>query len=275
LRVRKSPVQAQWIGSGWAALERELERSAALGRPARLWLRDDDAMTVTPQLERLIELAAEHRIPVVMAVIPARADAGLGARLNDVSHVRVAVHGYAHLNHAPAGEKKQELGPHRAAAIVHDELHRGLEKLGNMCPRQLIPMLVPPWNRIAEDLLPGLPGIGFRYLSTFGAESVQVQGLTQVNCRIDLIDWRGSRKTFPHDGLARQLAGVIAERRTVPGTPIGILSHHAAHDDEAWKFLAALFELAGHHAGAEWVWPDAASGSAAEQVLKPAASRQQ
>lgn len=45
-----------------------------------MWLRDDDAVTVTPQFERLLGVGSE--IPMASAVIPDLADQSLVDRLN-------------------------------------------------------------------------------------------------------------------------------------------------------------------------------------------------
>jgi hypothetical protein len=258
----RSPERVEGAGQGWAALRRELDERAASGRPARLWLRDDDAVTVTAALERLIELTGIWRVPVVLAVIPAPADAGLAARLGEVAHVTAAVHGYAHKNHAPPGERRQELGAHRPAGTVLGELRAGLEKLRGMFPGRLIPMLVPPWNRIADALLPALPGLGFRSLSAYGRELTRepAPGLSQINCRLDVIDWRATRGGLPPDLLAERLARLIRQSHSGGEQPIGILTHHLVHDEEAWGFLDALFKLTAKHAGAAWQWPDAPAG---------------
>ena len=65
-------------------------------------------------------------------VVPAQATEGLARRLADEPGVDVLQHGYAHVNHAGAGEKKTELGLHRPAMIVLGDLGTGwmaLERL--------------------------------------------------------------------------------------------------------------------------------------------------
>ena len=51
------------------------------GRTIAFWWRDDDAETVTPQLERLLELAERHDLPLGLAVVPKGATEALAARL--------------------------------------------------------------------------------------------------------------------------------------------------------------------------------------------------
>jgi hypothetical protein len=109
----------------WTELSAALDGCASAGRRITLWLRDDDAVTVTAPLERLVELAGQWDVPAVLAVIPVASEPDLAVRLSKLANVRVAAHGFAHHNHAPAGEKKQELGNHRPAATVLDQLSAG------------------------------------------------------------------------------------------------------------------------------------------------------
>lgn len=241
----------------WTELLWELDRCASAGQQITLWLRDDDAIAVTDPLERLLELAGEWTVPVVLAVIPMPAEPRLAVRLGDFNNVKVALHGFSHSNHAPAEEKKQELGGHRPAASVLNEIHSGLDRLVRLFGGQAVPMLVPPWNRIAAELIACLPQIGISYLSAFGpARSRQpAPGLVQVDCQLDIIDWRGTRGSHPHQVLADRLAGLVRERAAGPPDPIGILSHHLVHDDAAWQFLQALFRLTARHEAVTWGWP--------------------
>jgi predicted deacetylase len=233
----------------------ELDRCVGAGRRVTFWLRDDDAVAVTAGLERLIALAGRWEVPVVLAVIPMLAEPELAARLGEVAQVRVALHGFAHRNHAPPGEKKQELGPHRPAATMLDELKRGRDWLEALFHTRTVPMLVPPWNRIAPDLIPHLPRLGLRYLSTFGREAPHepTPQLLQIDCQLDIMDWR-TRRSHPHGLLAARLAALVRQRAAAPA-PIGILSHHLAHDEAAWRFLAALFRLTARHEAVTWGWP--------------------
>lgn len=219
------------------------------------WLRDDDAVAVTAQLDRLLALIGQWDVPAVLAVIPVPARPELAVRLGKLAHIRIATHGFAHRNHASPGEKKQELGLHRPAATVLDEIRIGFDRLNGLFPGQTVPMLVPPWNRVAADLLARLPELGLRYLSTFGQQMPHqpVPGLTQVDCQIDIIDWR-TRSSHPSELLAGRLAALVRQRGPV-SAPIGILGHHLVHDEAAWSFLAGLFRLTARHEAVTWGWP--------------------
>jgi hypothetical protein len=118
---------------------------AALARansPVEFWLRDDDATVPSAALDRLLGMG----VPLTLAVIPAHTGADLAQRLLDAAHVSVAVHGWAHVNHAGPGEKSQELGTHRSVAVVLDEVRQGFARLEGLYPAQFCPVLVPPWD---------------------------------------------------------------------------------------------------------------------------------
>ncbi|EJZ19238.1 hypothetical protein RCCGEPOP_21362, partial [Rhizobium sp. Pop5] len=105
----------------WEPLRRELDRWQAAGRVARLWLRDDDAIEPTPDLEMLMALTGESQVPLTLAVIPGLTGEALAARLAEEANIAVAVHGWSHTNHAGPEGKKQELGGERPVEIVLGE----------------------------------------------------------------------------------------------------------------------------------------------------------
>ncbi len=228
-----------------------LERRAKAGNPLRLWLRDDDAVAPSPALDRLLDLTGAASVPLTLAVIPAPWDTAptgpdLAHRLDDAPWVTVAVHGWSHHNHAPDGVKKQELGPHRPIAEIRAQLRAGLSHLQALHGGRVRPWLVPPWNRIAAELLPLLAQDGFTAISTFGPERA-VPGLSVLNTHLDIIDWHGGRTGRPHEAMWRDLA-VLAQSGQAHA---GILTHHLVHDSSSWDFLADLFALSVDH-GAEW-----------------------
>ncbi|MCA0272362.1 MAG: polysaccharide deacetylase family protein [Proteobacteria bacterium] len=234
-----------------------LDRRAAEGRPARLWWRDDDAVEPTAALDRMLLLSQTWQVPLALAAIPARTGAPLAERLQGENLTTVAVHGWAHRNHAPSGEKKAELGAHRPAPVVLAELAQGFDTLRGLHGPRLAPVLVPPWNRISPDVVAGLPALGFRALSVYGPP--KPAPLAVINTHVDLIDWHGTRGGRPADALYAELARELAR----PGDdPIGILGHHLVHDAAAWSFLESLFELTRGHPGCRW--------TSLDQLLKDA-----
>ena len=220
------------------------------GRVLRFWLRDDDAVQPSPALEELLRLCADHQAPATLAVIPAHVRPDLAAALP--ASVRVALHGWAPENHAGPGEKKQELGAHRPASQVLEELAQGLRRLRDLFPDHLINLLVPPWNRIAPGVIAGLPGIGIRALSAFG--KVTTGNLAVLNPDIDPIDWHGTRSLHDPDRLWHDLTQAVM-RAIDQDRPIGILTHHLDHDAAIWDFLREVMAQTDHPACC-WVAPD-------------------
>jgi hypothetical protein len=248
----------------WTMLDEELSRWADAGREATMWWRDDDAVTVTPALERLLALRGAWDIGLALAVIPAVLDPALPARLRDEpATVAVLQHGYAHQNHAPAGEKNVELGPHRPSAMVIGELGTGLLAMTQAFADRFLPVLAPPWNRIAPGLVPVLPEIGFRALTTYGARSrvEPVRGLLQVNTHVGPIEWRPTRRFPGEDRVLAALVRELAARRTSPAgspaadEPTGLLTHHLVHDHDIWTFLDRLWNRLRLHPAVRIVPP--------------------
>jgi hypothetical protein len=238
----------------WADLGTELGAWAEAGRPATLWWRDDDATRPGPALDRLLALTAAARVPLALAVIPAFAEPALRGRLDDAGHTHVLVHGLAHANHAPEGEKKQELGPHRPIRMVLDDASAGLARLRAF--RRLCPVLTPPWNRIADAATGGLAARGFRGLSAYGPRTTTtVDGVTVVNTHVDLIDWKNGRRFVGETRALGRLVSHLRDRRTGrvdTDEATGLLSHHAVHDAETWAFCARLTDRLGDDAAVAW-----------------------
>ena len=237
----------------WQPLAAAMRRWQDGGRQVRFWLRDDDAVEPTPALERLIRLCGHHGVPFTLAAIPLKATEALGKRLASEEGIAVTVHGWSHRNHAPVGEKKQELGPHRPKETVAGELRDGVVRLGNLFPERFLPVLVPPWNRIDPSLVPDLKALGFEALSVFGNAKAQHKALLQVvNTHIDLMDWHGTRGCRDHADLVADIIKALEQRVVGGEEPIGILAHHLVHDESAWLFLHRLFEFVGTTPGARW-----------------------
>ena len=240
----------------WDALRQELDLWHAQGRRATIWWRDDDAVRPGPELDRLLGLAGRHRAPLSLAVIPAHAEADLARRLSeqpdDVPAVAVLQHGYAHRNHEAEDRKKCELGAARPVEAVLAELAEGRDRLAALFGARARPILVPPWNRVAAGLLPALPGLGFRGLSTYTPRGARhpAPGLLQVNCHLDPIRWKPTRGFLGEDaalGLLREHLAARRAGRADPQEPSGLLTHHAVHDAALWRFLDRLLgTLSGH-----------------------------
>jgi hypothetical protein len=229
--------------SGWQAFDDEVARWRDAGRDVELWWRDDDAADTSIALDRLLALQRETAVPLALAVVPAHATAVLAERLATAPAVDVLQHGYAHANHALPPDKKSELGPHRPAMLALGELGTGRLALERLFATRALPVLVPPWNRIASALVPALSEIGFTGLSTFAARRREepVKGLRQINTHVDLIDWKDRRYFVGHDAAVAALVEALRHSRSATSEPVGLLSHHLAMDEGAWDFLSSLW----------------------------------
>ena len=243
----------------WTDLMRELDAWTAAGAQATIWWRDDDAVEPTPAFEHLLDLAARHAAPLALAVIPARASQALVARITAAGEIVTPIqHGFAHRNHGPSSQRKVELGRDRPPHLVCEELARGQARMASLFGAHAQAFLVPPWNRIDESLVPLLPTLGFRALSTYDARQAAyaAPGLVQVNCHLDIMRWAAPRGFAGETVALDLLLDHLQARRggTVDAAePSGILSHHAAHDDDAWDFLDQLLAALRAHPAVRFV----------------------
>jgi hypothetical protein len=234
--------------SEWHALRATLDAAAERGEAIRFWWRDDDAGRDHPALLRLLTLAEEHRLAIALAVVPAWLEAEAQALIAASGLATVLQHGFAHVDHAPAGAKAIELGA-RPLPAIEAELRAGHGILLDAFGETFLAVLVPPWNRIAHALVERLAACGFVGLSTFGRRTAPeaAPGLRRANCHLDPVDWRGSRLFVGESAaLAQLLAALDGDE------PIGLLSHHLVMDEPGWSFLDRLLDLLARHPGARW-----------------------
>ncbi len=215
-----------------------------------------------PALDRL--LAAAGAVPVALAVIPAAADRNLALRLRAAPQTAVLQHGWRHVNHGGIG-RKSEFPAARSPAAVATDLVRGRVLLDELFGAQALPVLAPPWNRVADEFLPLLGDCGIRAVSRIKPRSLRwpSPGVFAANVHVDLVAWHCGRG-FVGEALA--LGGIVAhlrERRRgeVDGRePTGILTHHLDLDDPGEAFLQRLVALTTTHPGACWLPASAVFG---------------
>ena len=239
-------------------LLRELDEWNFSGEEATFWWRDDDAQKSSPALIELADLSRRYGVPIGLAVIPIGADSGMWDVIADYPDLTVLQHGYQHRNHAPVGEKKQELGNHRARKIVLNELEKGFRLLDAEAKNRNCPVLVPPWNRISPDLYAGLEAIGFKGLSCFGAREV-AQAATDlwiVNTHVDVVNWKQGKKFSGDIDVVAQFITHLKNKRlgvADKAEPTGLLTHHLVHDDACWAFLDELLAILDDHPAVTWL----------------------
>lgn len=251
--------------AAWSALLTELDRWAAAGKRLELWLRDDDATVPSDQLDRLAALAERFTLPVLLASIPLLAQETLARRLETAPLLLPCQHGTWHRNHAPAGEKKSEFGLHRPLPEILAEIATGRKRLHELFGCSVLPIFVPPWNRIHPNIAAELPGLGFAGLSCFrNVALAPTDGPRLVNTDLDLIDWHGGRVGRQHADLLAEMVQLLVARRNDPKSsrPFGLLLHHHDHDSTAWDFLTKLLTRLSGHAAVAFTKLDTLFGAA-------------
>ena len=249
---------ASMAAADWAELEAELDCWGEAGRIAKLWWRDDDAVAATPELATLLRIAGGR--PVALAVIPALATADLAAALAGAPAAGVLQHGWRHANRGQG--KKSEYPSGLSASVAAAEIAAGRDCLAALFGSRAQRVFVPPWNRIAPELLAVVAASGIAAVSTIasptkpGNSTDQPTGLGVIDVHVDLTDWKGGRRFI---GTAKALGGLVFWLRrarlgnAAAAGPIGILTHHLIMDRETAAFVAALQERIAGHRAARWV----------------------
>lgn len=223
----------------FAAVEDELALWTAAGLTPRFWLRDDDAVEPTPALERLIEFARRRRVPVLLAVVPARATPALARRLASEPLLVPCQHGISHHDNAAEGTPSLELGGGRPVEDILSDLAAGRSRLLDLFGDRLSGILVPPWNRMAPEVAARLHDLGFTGLSTWSWQRKGTR-LPELNTQIDVMDWAGGQRGRDLAWTAAELLRRLVQARENGGAPLGILTHHLVHDAPAWSTLDHL-----------------------------------
>lgn len=236
------------IGSVTMADWENLAAELAMWRDARisprLWWRDDDAQRVTPDLERLLDMAERHNVPPHIAVIPEGMSADLAPRLNACAPAIVLQHGLRHMNHEPKGTPASEVGATRAIELQRADLAEGWAMLTAAGFARLLPGLVPPWNRIGDATRAQLPTWGYRYLSNYDGrgDASPIPGLFQFDAHLDPIRWKYDRVFRGEAKMLEMLIDHLRLRRAHdPAAPVGLVTHHLQTADPVWRFIDRLF----------------------------------
>lgn len=229
----------------------EAARWRRAGRTARLWWRDDDAAGGSEALERLLLASDEARVPLTLAAVPSGDMAGLGKRIAGMPLISAAQHGVDHQNRR-TGPAAGEF-PHDWTQVeVEAALRRGWSLMRDL-PRAAA-VFVPPWNDEHPLLERALAACGYAGWSANG-EVTHGARPPRFDAHLDLLRWRGGAR---FRGRAKFLGAFAAElrRRRKAGlweAPIGLLTHHLAHDARAWDFLDAFLGWTSRRRELAWV----------------------
>ena len=243
----------------WKNLENELKAWMDEGKKVKLWWRDDDAADLTDSFKKLLDLITRGSPPIVIAAIPSQISSKTVTAINTMpnKNIFVAQHGYSHSDNSSLGQKKIELGGEYSLECIKLQLKIGRAILEKRFPKRFVPVLVPPWNRIDPEIIPHLSHLNYLAISAFGTEDPYVVeiGLKELNCHIDIINWRNRRRFLGQDNILSivcQLLRKYRSQKKVHDLPIGLLSHHIRHDKYAWSFLEKFFDFTYGHPAVDW-----------------------
>lgn len=242
----------------WAELDAELEFWHAAGERPTFWWRDDDTEAPTEALERLIDLSEKYNAPLHLAVIPENIDPGLAPRLAAAPLVWNMQHGFAHKNHEPKGERASEVGKSRDLALQEADLREGWHRMQSAGLPNLLPVMVPPWNRIGAQVIPHLSAWGYCALSGFDRrmERTDASGLQHFNGHVEPLRWRPDALFAGTEKTLEQCVVHLRERRTGLADrdePTGLVTHHLQTPEEAWAFCDAFAGRLAQGNRAEWI----------------------
>ena len=229
-------------------LARELREWERVGKTARFWWRDDDAVSDTPELRRLLALAEEIGAVIALGIIPERADDGL-AKVVAQAPCCIWQHGWHHLKHLHG-----EFGEGRDLESMMTEAHNGqvaLDRIFGEARWQRV--FVPPFHALSLPFKMILPNLGYWGLSAGHPLTPRIDTIPEVNAEIDIMNWPQG-KVHSANVISKMLLDQLVSRRedrSSAEAPIGLLTHHLAHDEVGWQFITDLFRFLKTHKAAE------------------------
>ncbi|EPJ49597.1 MAG: hypothetical protein OFPI_24180 [Osedax symbiont Rs2] len=238
--------------SSWQALSEEIN---LWQRSVQFWWRDDDAIADSKALQQMLQLAKSYQIAVHLAVIPNLLESSLYViqHPDNLPFCYVLQHGVEHRNFAVAQQRKIELGGSQDLVALQQKLSDGQHLLQQTFVDQYLSILVPPWNRIAAELIPTLDNIGYKKLSVLGKTKLAETEL-HLNVHIDIINWR--ERQFAGETLILSKITEHLRHQRLSGNyakPCGLMTHHLDHDADCWLFLDKFFSFCSSHSKVQWV----------------------
>jgi hypothetical protein len=256
----------------WQDISRELDRWTDRGLTARFWVRDDDAHEMSAQLARLHAFAERYDLNVGLAVIPGRIRSDFPPVLADMKRrFHPMCHGWNHANYGRAG-KPEEFGDGRPLAALRSDAGLAYKAFSEFFGGKET-FFVPPFGRIAPTLLKELPRIGFAAVSLTGPNALERgvlrlsshlswlpvvkipsnSAIPRFDTHVDVIDWT-RRTARDASAVAAELVANLRLRRRgfLPSDrPIGLLTHHLAHDENIWRLCDELLDVLRRHKAIE------------------------
>jgi predicted deacetylase len=235
-------------GSWLEPLRRALDAAAS---PRTFFFRDDDAGWSNGRLLALLDVFAHYSVPVDVAVIPAALSPRLADGLRrrpeaDRGLLAFHQHGFAHVNHEPAG-RPCEFGAGRPPHAQRQDIVAGARLLRELLGATA-PIFTPPWNRCTRTTGRCLRELGFRALARdASADPLELPGLQELAVDVDWSSRRNGRR-ITRRAVGKQLAAAVRERRST-----GVMLHHALIGPREREDVERLLALLASHGNARCV----------------------
>jgi hypothetical protein len=116
-------------------------------------------------------------------------------------------------------------------------------------------VFVPPFHALSVPFKTLLPGLGYWGLSAGLPLTPPIDTIVEINAEVDIMNWQ-ERKSQPSDVISKMLVEQLVSRRQREASaelPIGLLTHHLAHDEDAWRRVAELLRFLKKHPAVEIV----------------------
>jgi hypothetical protein len=252
-------------------LKHELDCWADQGLTAKIWVRDDDAQAMSEPLSRLQVMAENYKITIGLAVIPGLLRTELLDFLASAKRQFFPMcHGWKHINHGTE-EKPSEFGSNRPLSTLQNDAEQAYQKFIEFFGRTRV-IFVPPYNSIDSTLIAILPSLGYAGVSLGVsrlearlarlAERIWLPGINLpgrstaalLNAQIDLLDWKRRRAQDTESIGAKLIGHLRLRRRGLVGSefPIGLLTHHLAHDDDVWRVCNDVLDCLRSHGAVDF-----------------------
>jgi len=137
---------------------------------ARLFIRNDDVWTMDQEFRFFFDMAVDHGLPVVHAVIPGRMDQSLvrflcRAKEKTPQLLDIVQHGWMHANYSASPATKYEFGVLRTLKSQREDIKKGLKKMRMAFGECFTPAFVPPYHGYDQRTLQVLGEEGFQIFS--------------------------------------------------------------------------------------------------------------
>ena len=222
----------------------ELDIWATEGLKSRFWVRDDDAVSYTKQIQNLFEIFRSVHARIAIAVIPKHVEESLANYLQK-ENCCAWQHGWSHDYH-----KFGEFGEERPLELMIEEALNGKSIMNNLFGLSgWQKVFVPPHQMLSLSFKARIHQLGYLGISAGNPLTPKLKDILEVNVTLDLMDW-DKRRVLNSEEICQKLLSELQARRygKVPFyMPLGILTHHLAFDTRGWQELSKLIDTIYSH----------------------------